>query len=115
MAAVMLNVYETWFTSPNQERTSVRFLGVGNSEIAWTYFLHGLTVVSVISKPANSTSSLAKQNFSGLRVIPFLPQISSHSAAFPYASAMLLDHRRASSMHFVFSVMWAMMPSYLLV
>ena len=51
MAVVMLNVYETWFTSPNQERTSVRFLGVGNSEIARTYFLHGLTVVSVISKP----------------------------------------------------------------
>ena len=24
MAAVMLNVYETWFTSPNQEHTSAR-------------------------------------------------------------------------------------------
>ncbi len=41
------------------------------------YFLHGLTVSLVISKPANSMSSLANLNLSGMRVIPCLPQMSN--------------------------------------
>ncbi len=33
MASAMLNVYDTWLTRPNQDRTSVRFLGVGKLDI----------------------------------------------------------------------------------
>ena len=50
---------------PNQDRMSVRLCGVGKSAIALMYLLHGRTVSLVISKPANSTSSWAKRNFSG--------------------------------------------------
>ena len=77
-------------------------VGVGKSAMASRYFLHGFTSVLVISNPANSTSSWAKQNLSGLRVMPFLAQMSSHSVAWWKASSMELDHSRASSMHFVF-------------
>lgn len=37
--------------------------GVGKSKMALVYFLQGLTVVGVISKPANSTLSLANVNY----------------------------------------------------
>ena len=30
IASVMLNAYDTWFTKPNQDLTSVRFCGVGS-------------------------------------------------------------------------------------
>ena len=46
--------------------------------MAFTYFLHGFTVLLPISKPANFTSSLAKWNLSGLRVMPWRPHVSSH-------------------------------------
>ena len=55
--SVMLKAYETWFIRPNHERTSVMFLGVGKSTIAFKYFGHGRTLSGVISKPANSTQS----------------------------------------------------------
>ena len=45
------------------------------------YFLHGLTVSLVISKPANSTTSL---NLSGLRVIPCVQPVSCLEEAFCY-------------------------------
>ena len=57
--------YATWLTRPNQLRTSVRLRGMGNASIDCTIFGHGLTAVGVISKPANSTASRAKQNFDG--------------------------------------------------
>ena len=57
IASVMLNAYDTWFTKPNQDLTSVRLRGVGKLEMAMMYFLHGRTVSLVILKPAISTSS----------------------------------------------------------
>ena len=81
---------------------SVMLDGVGKSAIARWYFLQGFTSVRVISNPANSTSSWAKRNLSGLRDMPFLIQISSHSVVWWKASSIKLDHSRASSMHFVF-------------
>ena len=75
--SAMLNAYDTWFTKPNHDLTSVRFCGVGKSAMALMYFLHGRTMSLVISKPTNSTSSLANLNFSGFRVIPCLPQVST--------------------------------------
>ncbi len=59
----------------------MRLCGVGKSEMALMYFLHGLTVWLVISKPVKSTSSRANLNLVGLRVIPLLPHTSSHLAA----------------------------------
>ena len=105
----------TWLTNPNQALMSVMPVGVGKSEIARRYFLHGRTSVLVISNPANSTSSLAKQNLSGFRVMPFLAQISSHSVAWWKASSIEPDQRSASSMHFVFLVTSAIRLSYLAV
>ena len=81
---------------------SVMPVGVGNSEMARRYFRQGLTSVLVISNPANSTSSWAKRNLLGLRVMPFLAQMSNHSVAWWNASSMESDQRRASSMHLVF-------------
>ena len=57
------------------------FCGMGKSDMALRYFLQGRTVSLAISKPANSTLSKANLNLSGLRVIPCLPQMSSHLAA----------------------------------
>ena len=59
----------TWLTSPNKLRMSVTFLGVGKSFIDCNTFEHGLTDVSDISNPANSTVSLPKTNLSGFCVI----------------------------------------------
>ena len=69
--------------------------------MALIYFLHGLTVSLVISKPANSTSSLANLNFSGLRVIPCLPQVSNQLDAWKKLSSIVSDHSSASSTHLV--------------
>ena len=60
-----------------------------------------MTSVLVIWNPANSTSSCAKRNLSGFKVIPLRAQMSSHSVAWWKASSMEVDHSRASSMHFV--------------
>ena len=54
IAGVILKAYDTWFTRPNHDLTSVRFFGVG---MALVYFLQGFTVVGVILNPANSTLS----------------------------------------------------------
>ena len=95
----MEKAYATWLTRPNQARMSV---GVGNSEMARRYFRQGLTSVLFISNPSNSTSSWAKWNLLGLRVMPFLAQMSNHSVAWWNASSMESDQRRASSMHLAF-------------
>ena len=55
--SVMLNAYDTWLTSPNQERISVMLRGTGNSMMALRNRLHGCTLSDVIWKPANSTMS----------------------------------------------------------
>ena len=96
--SIVSAMLRTWFTKPNQDFTSVRLCGVGKSEMALMYFLHGRTVSLVISKPANSTSSLANLNFSGLRVIPCLPQ---ESGIQPVLSSIVSDHRRVLSSAFV--------------
>ena len=62
MRLVAAKAYNTGFMSPNQERTSVMFVSVGKSRIASRYFLHGRTLVEVISKPANSTVSAPNTN-----------------------------------------------------
>ena len=115
ITSAMLKAYDTWFTKPNQDRTSVRLCGMGKSEMALIYFLHGRTVSLVISKPANSTSSLAKLNLSGLRVIPCLPQVSSQLAAWKKLSSIVSDHNRVSSTHLVLFVIDEVISSYLLV
>ena len=97
--SAMLNAYDTWFTKPNHDLTSVRFCGVGKSAMALMYFLHGRTVSLVILKPANSTSSLANLNLSGFRVIPCPPQVSNQLDAWKKLSSIVSDHRRVSSMH----------------
>ena len=49
MRSVAAKAYDTWFMSPNQERTLVTIVGVGKSRIASRYFVHGRTWVEVIS------------------------------------------------------------------
>lgn len=99
--SVMLRVYETWLTSPNQERISVMFLGVGKSSMAWRYFLHGRTLSTVISNPANSTVSLPNLNLSGFNMMPCLPHMSNQCVAWWKLWRRLSAHRRVSSIHFV--------------
>ena len=70
MRSVAVKAYDTWFMSPNQERTSVMFVGVGESRIASRYFLHGWTLVEVILKLANSIVSAPNTNLSGLKMMP---------------------------------------------
>ena len=113
--SAMLNVYDTWFTKPNQDLMSVRLCGVGKSAMALMYLLRGRTVLLVISKPANSTSSWAKRNFSRLRVIPCLPQVSSQFAAWKKLSSIVSDHNRVSSTYLVLLGMEEVISSYLLV
>ena len=109
IVSAMLNAYDTWFTKPNQDLTSVRLCGVGKSEMALMYFLHGRTVL-VISKPANSTLSLANLN-----MIPCLPQVSNQLDAWKKLSSIVSDHRRVSSTHLVLFRMDEVISSYLLV
>ena len=78
------------------------------------YLLHGRTASLVILKPANSTVSAENLNFSGLRVIPCLPQVSSQLAAWKKLSSIVSDHRRVSSTHLVLFGMDEVI-SYLLV
>ena len=51
MRSAIANAYETWFTSPNQERMSFVFVGVGKFQMASRYLLQGCTLSGVISKP----------------------------------------------------------------
>ena len=81
MRLVAAKACDTWLISPNQERTSVMLVGVGKSRIASRYFLHGRTLVGVISNPANSTVSALNMNLPGLRMMPLRPQRPSHSTA----------------------------------
>ena len=94
--------YDTWFMRPNQDCMSVMFLGAGKSRIASRYFVHGLTLLRVISKPANSTMSWPNMNFPGWSVMPFLPQISSYSTAWLKLCSKLTAQSSVSSMHLVF-------------
>ena len=68
----------------------------------------------VIPKPANTTSSMANLNFSGFRVMPFRPYMSSHWDAWNKLSLMVSAHRRVSSMHFVLAGKVDTISSYLL-
>ena len=101
MHSVAAKAYNTWFMSPNQEHTSVMFVGVGKLRIASRYFLHGRIWVEVISKPANSTVSAPNTKLSGLRMMPLWPQMSSHLTAWKKLSVGLLAQRSVSSMHLV--------------
>ena len=82
--------------------------------MALRYFWQGRTVSFVISKPAKSTSSMANLNFSGFRVMPFRPHMSSHWDAWKKLSSMVYAHRRVSSMHFVLAGKVDTISSYLL-
>ena len=62
------NAYATWLTSPNHDRMSVMFAGVGKSRIDSRNFLDRRTLVGVISKPANPTLSCANTNLLGFIV-----------------------------------------------
>ena len=95
------NAYATWLTSPNHDRMSVMFAGVGKSRIDSRNFLDGRTLVGVISKPANSTLSCANTNFLGFNVIPLFPHNYSHSTAWWNAAVIESDHMIVSSIHFV--------------
>ena len=81
MVDVIEKAYATWLTRPNQARTSVMLVGVGKSVMDSRNLAQGLTSVRVMLNPANSTSSMAKRNLRGFRVMPFSAQISNHSAA----------------------------------
>lgn len=89
----------------------MRLRGVGKSEIVRVYFWYGLTQVLVISNPANSTVCRANRNFSGFRVIPCRPQVSSYSWAWWKLSSMVEDHRSVSSMYFIFLLIGATISS----
>ena len=101
MLSVAVKMYDTWFMSPNKKPTSVMFVGVGKSRFASRYFLHGRTLVRVISKPANSTVSEPNTNLLGLRMLPLWPQMSSHSTAWKKLSVRLSAQRSVSSMHLI--------------
>lgn len=68
------NVYDTWFTSPNQDLMPVIFVGVGKWRIASVILFVGLILSSVTKNPANSTSISAKWNLSELNTIPLSAQ-----------------------------------------
>ena len=104
--SAVAKAYETWLTRPNQERMSVVLAGVGKWLIASWYFLQGRTLVSVISKPVNSTVSAPKTNLSGLRVISWCPQRSGQVTAGKKLSVRLSAQSRVSSMHLVLFGMW---------
>jgi len=93
--SVMLNAYVTWFTSPNHDRISVRFFGVGKSDIARRIAGDGRTLSGVISNPENSTVPDANTNFDGFWIIPFLPQVSSHRQVWKKLFSSVSDHRNA--------------------
>ena len=101
--SAVANAYATWLTSPNHDRMSVMFAGVGKSRIDSRNFLDGRTLVGVISKPANSTLSCANTNLLGFNVIPLFPHNSycSHSTAWWNAAVIESDHMIVSSIHFV--------------
>ena len=106
MCLVTAKTYKTWLISPNHEWTSMMLAAVGKMWIALKYFLHGRTLLGVISNPANLTGSAPNTNMSGLRIIPLHPQRSSQSTS---GKKFLLNssaQRRVSSVHFVLSGMW---------
>ena len=65
--------------------------GVGKLPMALRYFLHGHTLLGVISNPANSTVSVPTTNLSGLSIIPLVEVICP---------------KRVSLMHLVLSQSW---------
>ena len=80
--------------------------GVGKLRMASRYFLHGHTLLGVISNPANSTVSAPKINLSGLSMIPLCPQRSSQSTAWKKLWSRLSAQRRVSSMNLVLFGTW---------
>ncbi|CAL4115972.1 unnamed protein product [Meganyctiphanes norvegica] len=113
--SAMLNAYATWFTRPNQERMSVKLVGVGKPEIARKYLSPGQTSVMVILKPANSTSSDANVNLLGFRMMPLRPQSSRYCEVCEKLFSISLAHRRVSSTHLTLSLTSAVIASYRLV
>ena len=99
------NAYATWLINPNQLLTSVILRGLGNSLIASMTCGHGRTDVGVISKPVKATVSFANSNLDGLRMMPFRPQMSNHSAAWKKLSLIDPDHMMVSSITFVLFLM----------
>ena len=108
-------MYATWFTSPNHALMSVMLVGVGKSVMACMYLSASLTSNGVTVKPANSTVFSAKRNLRGFRVIPFTPQMWSHSVAWLNAPVMSSNQSSASLMHLVFDLTLATRASYLAV
>ena len=86
--------------SPNQDLTSLMLLGVGKFLMDSMYLAVGLIPSLVISKPANSTVSLAKANFSGEKTIPFLLQWDKIEQILKNESSTESDHWMMSSMIF---------------
>lgn len=55
--------------------------------------------------PTNSTVSCPNTNFSGFRIMPLCPQVSSQSTAWKKLPSMFSAQRSVSSIHFVLSGM----------
>ena len=63
----LAKVYDSWFTKPNHDLTSVIHVGTGKYLIAVMIFLSCLHPSRVISKPAKLTSSCVNWNLSLLK------------------------------------------------
>ena len=59
----------TWLMKPNQLRTPMMSLGLGNSVILWSMFLLGSTEALPRWYPRYSSCYRRKQNFSSLKVM----------------------------------------------
>ena len=106
----MLNAYNTWFTKPNQDLTSVRLCGVGKSEMAMMAWSH-----SVIGDFEVCKFNFVLNKSELLWIGPCLPQVSSQFNAWKKLSFIVSDHRRVSSMHLVLFGMDEVISSYIVV
>ena len=69
--------------------------GVGKSCMALRYLEQGRTLSIITVKPVNSTSSWQNTNLSGFSVMPFLPQMSNHFAAWWKLPSIVSAHSGA--------------------
>ena len=106
MRSVAAKAYEAWLISPNHKRTSAMLAGVGKLQIASRYFLHGHTLLGVISNPANSTVTAPNTNLSGLNIILLCPQRTSQLTTWKKLLLRSSAQRRVSSIHFVLLGTW---------
>ena len=107
--------YAIWFTSPNQQWTSVIVHGLGKCLIAPRTLGHGRTVVSDISNPEKGTVSLAIANFDEWRIIPFQPEVSRNLSSWKKLLSMEWDHIGVPSITFVLFLTSLMISSNRLV